>query len=622
MTRRRFTAVAVAVALAGTAVAGCGIPDRTGVQVDGRGPSPFSPGSNFGGGPPGRLESSGDSKLFVENFLKAAAGESAGAVDRVKKFIAPNAPELRDKPGIEVPVNVVRVTRNDIDVKYVPSDRQDKFKYDVTIKVEQVGVLRPDGSLGPPVATADQYSFTIGIHQSAGAGKPDPGLFVLDPPNVLLMSTDALDAYYTARTIYFWNADYTALVPDVRYLPTAVPPESRATEVLGRWLPAGPTDWLKSTAVAFPGDAKLIGNIPQQDDRVEVNLSAIATDNLDRALDLMATQMAWSMQELRGELDIKIQNQSRRKVNLEAQRAAHPIDQVTGVPQQFCVYAGALRPLIPPAVKTPSGGRAIPPVPLAADVNHDIVTAALARYGERVAAALVVAAGPRRDRRALRVGVGVAEVGELRTGRNVFQSISRPVWLRSADPQKPMGLVVADGRLYRFDTDAGLVEVKVPDVTGRITAVSVALDGHRMAFIAQDRLYVAALSVVGGSVIAGPPRQLGTPMSQLSAVEWIAERWLAVAGVGSEDGAIYQISVDGTVEEVLARDLDRTVRVTSITAFPGSHNPGPGNGRLMFESDGAAWDFPRIDRPIGRDEVAGLPEPPGAGTPTSPIFFY
>ena len=53
------------------------------------------------------------------------------------------------------------------------------------------------------------------------------------PPVALLLDVEALQTYYTERTIYFWNNDGTALVPDLRYLPKEVPRAGVPTKLLG-----------------------------------------------------------------------------------------------------------------------------------------------------------------------------------------------------------------------------------------------------------------------------------------------------------------------------------------------------------------------------------------------------
>lgn len=112
----------------------------------------------------------------------------------------------------------------------------------VTLRVQQIGLLRADGTLMPPVATETEYRFEL--RAAAQEDKPDTGWYVADPPpNVLLLSDQALRQYYQTHIVYFWNTGRTQLVPDQRYLPLAVPDERRVTEVV-KWLTAGPSEWL------------------------------------------------------------------------------------------------------------------------------------------------------------------------------------------------------------------------------------------------------------------------------------------------------------------------------------------------------------------------------------------
>ncbi|MEE3919772.1 hypothetical protein V2I01_20265 [Micromonospora sp. BRA006-A] len=108
----------------------------------------------------------------------------------------------------------------------------------MTLKVQQVGVLRADGTLGPPVASETQYVFELRRAEPAGTG-----LLITELPNMLLVSDSAVREYYRPRTVYFWNPELTRLVPDQRYLPSSAPTERRITEVM-KWLADRPSDWL------------------------------------------------------------------------------------------------------------------------------------------------------------------------------------------------------------------------------------------------------------------------------------------------------------------------------------------------------------------------------------------
>ncbi|GAB3945210.1 hypothetical protein GCM10027614_36620 [Micromonospora vulcania] len=101
-------------------------------------------------------------------------------------------------------------------------------------------------------------------------------------------------------------------------------------------------------------------------------------------------------------------------------------------------------------------------MPVTAEANRNVVSAGLARGRDRILAAMVVGAGKGRQR--LAVGAGVSPIGVLNQGGPDFASISPPVWLRTADSRPALGLVVADGKLYRFDQAATmqLVPLNLP----------------------------------------------------------------------------------------------------------------------------------------------------------------
>jgi hypothetical protein len=487
-------------------------------------------------------------------------------------------------------------------------------------------VLRSDGILAPPVATETKYTFVVGKGE-AGAGneaKPSGGLYVLTPPSVLLMSTLALKTYYHDQSIYFWNADHSALVPDLRYLPVVVPGQRRATEVLG-WLTGGPAEWLASTAVRLPDDTEKIGTVPQTGDRLEVNLSALPGPDEKAELDWLAAQLAWSLPGQHGELELKIRNQSRKIIQVDDFLKSNALYDQTADPQRFCVYAGAVHPVV-------DAGETAAPTPIAPELNRNVVSAALGRGGGGVGvlAALVTRASDGRLR--LQTGTGTDLVSGLKPGPRTYASMSRPVWLKAGDPNRPIGLVVADGRLYRFRADdPRLSEVVLPNATGAVTSVSAALDGNRIAFIAGGGVYVAALTVDGGTgienpvVTAGPARRLSISPRDPSALDWSDQNRMVVAGIDPDSNrtAIYEESVDGGLETMY--DPDTGARVTQLSAYP--TNPIRSTSeRVMYEANKVSWSqqYSVFDK-VSRERVAATPGVPisgETGNPTAPVFFY
>ncbi|SCE78919.1 Sporulation and spore germination [Micromonospora coriariae] len=576
---------------------GCGIPASSDVRVDGKGGTATEAGSINGqrSEPPTRTASGSDIDAFVRNFLAAAAGEPDRAYERVKLFVAPeHQTKLQEKKGSEVALNVVRLGET---VFTGNSDSTTTVK----IKVQQLGLLRANGTLAPPVATETGYEFRV---RSAVFGGDDEraGLYVLDPPNVLLLSDNALQRYYQDESIYFWSSDGSRLVPDQRYLPMAVPDERRVNEVV-KWLVGGPSDWLRPGVVGLPDRTELVNNATGANNRWEVNLDMSGDDQTQ--IDRLITQLAWSLGDLRGELELKVRNNSQPVQDLQARRDSEPLYPIREDPQRFGVYEGAIRPL--DFAGEPSGD-----VPLSAEVNRNIVSAGLARAEGRILAAMVVAAG--RDRQRLAVGTGP---GLKRSGDD-YASISRPVWLRTVDARPGRGLVVADGRLYRFDEDAGMYQVPLNLPTPEVTAVAASLDGQRVALIAGGRLYVAAVNLDGGGVSIGPPRALVTSLTGLSAVDWNGEDSLVAAGSAGQP-AIYGISVDGALETPLKTDVG--AKVNHLTAPPEVLSP---SGGYMYEANGVAYrssPFERIEAARVRDVA-----PPPAGlrpsNPSAPFFLY
>ena len=213
---RRSLVVTLAAALL---LAGCGIPDNTPVLPIGPGPSTgTSSGDEVAPALPRREDTDKPSQLVL-NYLKATAGDPDDALVRVKGFLSPAAAAMFKPQQPEVQV-----------IHLVEQPLNNPGSGEVSFKAREVGTLGNNGILDPSTdPTPTEYKFLI----AAVAGQA--GLFVAKAPPILLLSDDALGSYYDLRTIYFWNTERTALVPDVRYMPRSVPPEQQPTEVLN-WL--------------------------------------------------------------------------------------------------------------------------------------------------------------------------------------------------------------------------------------------------------------------------------------------------------------------------------------------------------------------------------------------------
>ncbi|RKN23556.1 hypothetical protein D7147_00355 [Micromonospora musae] len=602
--RARLVAGALCGALAVVGFTGCGIPERSEVQVDRRKePATESGAVNAGRQEPPTRSMATRPEEFVSNFLSAAAGEPDRAYSRVKQFVDPQyRNRLQEKRGSEVELTVVRLT--DAPVITLNEDSpvgDDSLK--VTIAVQQIGVLRTDGTLVPPVSGETRYEFGLrSASDQAGAADDAAGFYVTEPPNTLLLSDEALLRYYEGKTIYFWSSDRTRLVPDLRYLPGTVPTERRLNEVV-KWLVDGPSDWLRPGVVGLPDRTELINNATGGDGRWEVNLD-MPGDDRTRA-DQLVTQLAWSLRDFDGELELKIRNNSVKVENLAARRSAWALYRLREGPRRYCVFEGAIHPLT-------VDGEPSAVVPLDPAANRNVVSAGLARSEEQILAALVVTAAGGKQR--LSVGTGRGPVTSFAKGPE-YKAIGAPVWLRSSDPRRPQGLVVADGKLYRFDGNAEMAQIVLNLPPGVVTAVAASLDGQRIALIVGGALYVAAVKLLdGGGVTVGPSRRVSTSLTGLSAVDWGDENRLIVAGSAARP-AIYEIGVDGVVESPLAPDT--RAEVTHLSAYPVNPTVEVPSGALMYEANGVAYRTVPVER-IQPDQVADATPPPTGVRPTNP----
>ncbi|MFC6561660.1 GerMN domain-containing protein, partial [Actinoplanes utahensis] len=295
MVRRVIAGAAVVVLLLG----GCGIADESGVTDLGPGPSGGTSTGNGSSRNQVTRDSTSDRVQFVNNYLRAAAGDYDGALERVKQFMSPAA-RARFSPAATL--RVIRLTSSPL---------LDAGQERVSIDYELVGTLGKNGLLEPAAERSNTVSrYEFGLEEVTG-----DGLYVTNAPPFLLLSDTALADFYDERTIYFWNTERTGLVPDVRYLLNDVPIEQEPTVILN-WLIAGPAPWLRDAVEVLPDGTKLEGKVPEIDqDRLVITLSAQAlpTEGTEQALDRLRRQVQWSLRRLLPEfLDLRVGHQETR----------------------------------------------------------------------------------------------------------------------------------------------------------------------------------------------------------------------------------------------------------------------------------------------------------------------
>ncbi|MEV4533853.1 LpqB family beta-propeller domain-containing protein [Asanoa sp. NPDC049518] len=587
---RRVGALVAAAGLAAGLLAGCGIPDHTDVQVDRAGPvSGADQQTSIALTPPKRTQAT-SVKEFVRNFLTAAAGEfdpGGTTSQRLQDYVAGDATR---KPSLKDEVTVVRVT----DIVVADDGRN------VHVAVQQVGILNSAGEILAPTSTAEGYDLTV-RSESGSEG----GWRLTKVPDDVLLDVEALKSYYTERTVYFWNTDRTALVPDLRWLPSEVPLSRVPTELLAM-IEGGPSPWLEGVALELPKDSKLLINAPIVNGQLTMNWSPPAVDR-DAGGNYLLRQVAWTVSDLGTQsLQLKINGQLEDQFPVRDLIERTPYS-IAPQPHAYAMLDHKIR-----ALGSPAGIPA--PVPLADPVNKDVRWAAVNRTSTGLDAAVVTTTNQ------LRMGsaTGDSQVEALATVAGVTPT-APPVWL----PRSRTGLVPTDGGLYAFGP--GRKATKPADRgLNNVTSVAAALDGQRIAVIANGKLYVVPVSVMqDGQLSLGNPRLLSTPLADVSAVAWSGETAVSVSGKDSQGRmSIVDVSVDGARRT--QRIYDGEGRIAMIAAYPEIKALGR-SATILYQAQDLAWLAAGSSTQLVRSMVDDAPTAsPGSGDtqPTAPFFVF
>ncbi|GIF19177.1 hypothetical protein BJ973_006224 [Actinoplanes tereljensis] len=595
----------VLVLLATLVVGGCGIPDDTDVRVLGPGPSAgFAAADDTAPAEPPTRQSATDPEQLVTNYLKAAAGDPEGAANRVKAFLSDAG-----KTGFETSPDV-RVIRLTDELLYTPGDPE------VSVSAQQVGTLKSNGVLEPALDSKPEiteYKFEV-----SPAG-PD-GFYLTSAPRVLLLTDTALDDYYLHRTIYFWNNDNTALIPDLRYMPR-VPTVQQPTTILN-WLVNGPASWLADTARGLPNGTTAPDNVPAAaNETLQVTLSGQAAPSGDtKALDRLRRQLQWSLRDLIPRtLELKVGNQDPVRYSELDYQDSNVASRLADRPERFVIYNGTIRRL----ADSPQSTEAVPV--LKAPDNKGLASAAMSASSTHTFLAVVTGSGKNPKLRVAAARTG--EQSDLVDVPGISGNLGRPVWAITPDhdPGDAIGLITVNGKLYAFGAGGTkAVAVEVPSDPGPITAVSVAPDGYRVALVAGGRLYRTVLDTDGDSLSMSAPEQLLPPnLTSVAAAAWSSETYLAVAGTRADGrSAVMDVTVDGALTYPRLSDIGKeTVRY--LVAYPA--NPlsrGENSGSEAYETDGDAWDVLGEPVRITAADLAGpTANPPAGAVPSAPFFL-
>lgn len=593
----RRSVVLTAVAFGGLLLAGCGVPDGTDVQVDGPMSEADSTGADEPTNSPPTPDQAEDQTQLVEYFLQAAAADLENPVEKLTAFVH------RDQQAAWEPDPQILLVRTD---DPVPTPAGDVVRVQVDGRV--IGVLGESGIVEPRDETR-RLTFEVVVEpdvrpdeDGAGLNVGEPRYRLIDPPDEIWLSTSAIaEDYLRPRPVYFWDNDQQALVPDLRWLPSVLADRQRAQQLL-EWLEEGPAPFLQGAVAELDDDVALAANVVEKDDRIDVPLTAAASEVEPASLN---AQLWWTLGPflLRDRLLVASIDGETREIGSEYE-SRNPT--VRRPPARFAVLDGVIYQQRYP-------GEAELDVPaLDGDVNTDVHSAAITQ--DLRSAALVKVEPDERLRLVVSGPDGAVETDLVGT------EIRRPVWLYPGRS----GLVVADGELYRFQPDGHTSRVDVPGLSG-IEAVAADASGRRLALVARGELYVASVIRRDGSLSVNPPRALATTATNLSGVAFLQESWLTVAGESDGQTRLFEITVDGAFERELPNGTVGVVpSVDNFVAYPGDPTDGTASrGEVMYETENRGYTYSPSLQPkqVLASDLYGDVSEEDAGDPRAPFFL-
>lgn len=589
MTRTvRTVAASLVVALLAAA---CGVPTSTGVRVDG---PPEEPGAPGVGGvralPPGPEEAETPEQL-VEFYLRAAAADPENPAEALKEFIHPDERDAWQPPE---DIYVARIADDP------PRTFGDPIQFDLT--VQRIGRLSAYGIVEPLSYEPEVISLYVRSGRAANQGDVRAAgerYWIVDPrEDYILLDDQALDNHFQARPIYFWDQQQEQLVPDLRWLPNSLSRPARSQKVL-EWLLEGPASWLES-AVREVADVAQQGNVVPDEGTLEVPLTATSGE-VDRPA--LLAQLWWSLRPdlAEGGIDVTVVlNDEQIPLNGDY-GSLNPIPEE--IPASFAIVDGTIVPYLPPDAESPQV------LQEREDFNQGVVRAGLSRDGRFAAVVRQLADGR------YRLDLAGPD-GTVRT-RLTAQAMSRPVWLNHPGG---VGLIAADGALHSFSSGAAAVaRVELPNLTD-ISGVAAAPDGHRLALVAGGQLYLASMARTGeGGQQILRSRWIPTSASDLNGVAFTRENRLAVIGAGAEERELYELTVDGALEQYLG-GLGSSA-VSDVVAFPVHPvREASADISIMYEADGRTYRYTRVD-PVPVDAGDLLEDPPDGATVLAPFYL-
>ena len=450
-----------------------------------------------------------DPFMLVRDFLNATANPDSDYA-AARAFMTPEANKNWDTKN---------PTIIETGFSTVPTSQaaQDKTQT-VLLQGNYVGRLGSDNAFVPQLG---EFRIPVKVERTS-----DNQWRISEPPLGVYMPQNLFNTTYRRVTLYFYNPEFTVLVPDPRYvvIPPATSIPTRVTELLI----AGPGDAVRDTLVSALGtETEKFSDTKESDDgALEVNLTNVGKDLTPEKRKQIVAQVVKSYS---GVTSSRVRVLVDGQQILPDQRDYRPSDvsatagetllALNANLQGMLVTDGSIRSLTDGnPIKGPAGAGA-----------YSAVSAAQSLDGSRLAVVSREGGGMR------------LRVGELEQDLSVVDqratTLSRPTWQLSTGQGTEVWTAVDGNSVARVTrSDNGSWTAKGVNITeimpfGSISELRLSRDGTRAALVIAGKLYIASVVRDNQDVSLRSPRQLQPSIlaASVQSIDWLSQDVLVVS---------------------------------------------------------------------------------------------
>jgi hypothetical protein len=516
---RRRTSLAAAAALSATwALTACGIPTDRAPEVVSDAPTDFDSSASAN---PTVFKPTTSAEETVGNFLKAASGDPDTRDDRLNAFtVSGDQPFSASTDGIRL------VSGLDVAV----SDSEDFHSATVKVTGSVVGTYLEDGSVRMnPTASAYDETFTL--------QRDDIDEFwqMNTLPKQVALDYEYFTDSYEQAPMYFQAGEAELLVPDLRWVYKELDTETRQ-RLLFSWLSSGPGDDFAevSASSAIPdGTAGKISDLEDGGVRVDLSPSETIEDDTAKAI---AAQIVWSL-GIDGDFTLTTDGDVREEGEAAQWRSWN-----------------AIPPSLPETAYFIANNTVWE---YSADQTVTQNAAEHPWVGYKTNGLQQIAVGPSQKIAAIVGGSGGdvlqtgASTATMRDVADLSGVLADPQWLDGGSL-----LVVDDGVPTLVIPSTGATQPL--GVGEEVTAMALAADGRRLAYVEGGHAWVAPLGLdADGNLTVGDPRRIGLDIENVADVAWSSENYLWVVGERGDD-ELFRVAIDNS----------RTVAQEGTGTFP------------------------------------------------------